>query len=148
MIKYTHTDLIARDWKTLAGFYMEVFGCVPVPPERDLSGEWVDRFTGLPGAHIRGAHLALPGYPEGEGPTLEVFQYDEEAEGIPAAINRPGFGHIAFAVDDVRACVADMIAHGGGLLGDIIQEKAAGRILTAAYALDPEGNIVEVQRWD
>ena len=42
---------------------------------RDLSGEWLDRATGLKNAHIKGIHLRLPGYGEG-GPTLEIFQYD------------------------------------------------------------------------
>ena len=27
--KYTHTNLVARDWKKLARFYEEVFGCLP-----------------------------------------------------------------------------------------------------------------------
>jgi hypothetical protein len=35
---YVHTNLIAHDWRALAEFYQQVFGCVPVPPERDLSG--------------------------------------------------------------------------------------------------------------
>jgi len=37
--KYTHTNLIAEDWRTLANFYQHVFGCVPIPPERDFHGE-------------------------------------------------------------------------------------------------------------
>jgi hypothetical protein len=37
--KYVHTNLIAEDWRALAGFYQEVFGCIPVPPERDFQGD-------------------------------------------------------------------------------------------------------------
>ena len=33
--KYVHTNLVAHDWKRLATFYIEVFGCKPKPPERD-----------------------------------------------------------------------------------------------------------------
>lgn len=29
-----HTNLVARDWRQLAGFYIDLVGCVPVPPER------------------------------------------------------------------------------------------------------------------
>jgi hypothetical protein len=54
---YAHINLIARDWMSLAAFYEQVFGCEPVPPERDLSGPWLDAATGLPGAHLRGMHL-------------------------------------------------------------------------------------------
>ncbi len=48
--KYVHTNLIARDWRALAQFYTQVFGCTPVPPERNLSGEVLERGTGVPGA--------------------------------------------------------------------------------------------------
>lgn len=60
--RFAHINLIARDWQRLARFYEEVFGCVLVPPERDFSGLWLESATGVPGAHIRGAHLRLPGF--------------------------------------------------------------------------------------
>ena len=72
--RYAHTNLIAQDWRALAEFYQRVFGCVPVPPERDLSGPIMEAGTGLPGAHLRGMHLRLPGYGDA-GPTLEIFNY-------------------------------------------------------------------------
>ena len=28
--RYGHTNLVANDWRALAKFYQEVFGCVPV----------------------------------------------------------------------------------------------------------------------
>lgn len=149
MTKFVHPNIIARDWRALALFYAEAFDCVVLAPQRDLKGEWVDRLTGLAGAHIRGVHLRLPGYEGGQGPTLEIFQYDAEAPGdTPPAINRPGFAHIAFAVDDVRACVDRVIECGGGLLGEIVQAQIGERMLTVAYAHDIEGNIVEIQRWE
>ena len=77
-MKYVHTNLIAKDWRRLSAFYQEVFGCVPVPPERDLSGEWVDKATGISGAHIFGMHLRLPGYGDA-GPTLEAFRDNIDA---------------------------------------------------------------------
>jgi catechol 2,3-dioxygenase-like lactoylglutathione lyase family enzyme len=145
--RYAHTNLVARDWRRLADFYVEVFGCEPVPPERDLSGEWLDRCTGLEGAHIRGMHLRLPGHGP-EGPTLEVFQYDEAADqGHPVA-NRLGFGHVAFAVDDVPATLERMLAAGGTPLGDVATAGVAGSgQIEVTYARDPEGNIVEIQAW-
>ena len=47
--KYVHTNLIARDWRKLADFYVSVFGCEPVPPERDYSGADLERGTGVRG---------------------------------------------------------------------------------------------------
>ena len=60
--RFVHTNLVARNWQRLARFYEQVFDCTPVPPERDLSGQWLEEATGIPGAHIRGIHLRLPGY--------------------------------------------------------------------------------------
>ncbi|MBN1643081.1 MAG: VOC family protein [Anaerolineae bacterium] len=144
---FVHVNLIARDWRALAAFYSEVLGCTPLPPERDLSGEWLDRATGLSGAHIRGAHLRLPGYGD-NGPTLELFQYDEQRAPAEKAPNRPGLGHIAFAVDDVRAACAAIVAAGGGMLGKVVTVEVSGAgTIEFAYATDPEGNAIEVQRW-
>jgi len=98
--RYVHTNLVARDWRRLARFYHEVFGCQPVPPERDLSGPWLEDATGVPGVRIRGIHLRLPGHGK-KGPTLEIFEYEPSVERPVSAPNRPGFGHVAFAVDQV-----------------------------------------------
>lgn len=40
--RYVHTNLIADDWRTLSDFYRQLFGCVPVPPERDFQGEEIE----------------------------------------------------------------------------------------------------------
>lgn len=146
-MKYVHTNIVARDWRALAQFYVDVFGCEVLKPERDLKGEWLNQLTGLDNAHILGAHLRLPGYGDG-GPTLEVFQYGDEVQGDFPVINKPGFAHIAFAVEDVYACVKAICAHGGGLLGEIVEAKVGERLLTVAYTRDTEGNLVEVQRWE
>ena len=145
--KFVHTNLVAEDWRALAGFYRQVFGCVPVPPERDFSGAALEAGTGIPGAHLRGVHLRLPGW-SGDGPTLEVFQYDPQEPRLPAAINRPGFGHIAFAVDDVAAACAAVLAAGGGIVGEIVTlEVPGGARVTWTYVTDPEGNTIELQSW-
>jgi predicted enzyme related to lactoylglutathione lyase len=143
---YVHTNLIARDWRALADFYQNVFGCTPVPPERDLRGDAIERGSRVPGARLRGAHLRLPGHGD-HGPTLEIFTYDALLEGLPAAANRPGFGHIAFAVPDVAAARTAVLAAGGREFGDIVTTSAGHRTVTWAYVGDPEGNLVELQAW-
>ena len=107
--RFGHVNLVARDWRLLADFYERVFGCVFVPPERDLSGPVLEAGTGVAGATIRGAHLRLPGLGDG-GPTLEIFQYGSGPDRPPTAINRPGFGHIAFAVPDVATAREAVLA--------------------------------------
>jgi catechol 2,3-dioxygenase-like lactoylglutathione lyase family enzyme len=145
--RFVHTNLIARDWRRLADFYEDVFGCTRLPPERDLSGDWLDAITGLPQARIQGIHLRLPGY-TGSGPTLEIFQYDREEARPATAVNRPGFGHIAFAVEDVRLAREAVLAAGGRAVGDLVSATIPGAgTIRAAYVTDPEDNVIELQRW-
>ena len=117
---YVHTNLIARDWKRLVRFYSEVFGCEPKGPERDMSGAWLDSVTSLPNAHLTGMPFA----------------------------NQCGFAHIACAVDDVDEALQAVIAAGGAAVGKIATTEVDGvGTLRVVYARDPEGNIVELQKW-
>ena len=145
--RFVHVNIVAKDFKRLCDFYVKVLGCIPVPPERDLKGGWLDRATGIEGAHIRGMHLRLPGYSE-DGPTLEIFQYDDEEE-APKSINRTGFAHIAFSVEDPLSLLEKVIAEGGGRLGEPVKFDVPGvGTIVFVYAKDPEGNIIELQKWE
>jgi predicted enzyme related to lactoylglutathione lyase len=145
--RYGHTNLIARDWRLVADFYERLFGCVPVPPERHYRGPDLERGTAVPRAALRGVHLRLPGHGP-DGPTLEIYTYDREAAAPPPVANRPGWGHIAFAVDDVAQARQAVLEGGGGTVGEIVTlQTADGRRVSWCYLTDPEGNIVELQSW-
>lgn len=146
-IRYAHTNLTAGDWRRLMAFYVEVFGCEPVSSERDNRGPHFDALTGIVGGSVKGRHLRLPGHGE-RGPTLEIFQFDPQEPNRPAALNRPGFAHLAFEVPDVDAKRAEILRWGGRDFGQLVtlDIPGAGR-LTLIYMTDPEGNIVELQRW-
>ena len=145
-MKYVHTNIIAHDWKKLSNFYQDVFKCVPVPPQRDLSGEWVEKFSGVKNARVKGEHLALPGYGE-DGPTLEIFSYNEMPD-REKMINGVGFAHIAFAVDDVQKVLDLVIEKGGSQSGELLTHNYPnGTSVTFVYCRDIEGNIVELQKW-
>jgi lactoylglutathione lyase len=145
--KYVHTNLTARDWRKLVKFYCDVFGCVPKPPERDLDGGWLDDLTSLEKAHLTGMHLYFPGFND-EGPTLEIFSYDRMVEGSKPVVNEPGFGHLAFLVEDVDVALGELLSAGGSTVGEVCttEVKGVGR-LRVVYARDPEGNILELQHW-
>lgn len=146
-IRYVHTNLVARDWRELSAFYIRVFGCTPVPPERDLSGDWFAAATGLPRAHAAGIHLRLPGHGE-TGPTLEIFSYDGGAPRPHMAPDTPGLAHLAFLVDDVAATAATVLACGGTAVGKCVTHDVPGvGMLVFQYLRDPEGNILELQSW-
>ena len=146
-IIFGHANIIAADWRKVSRFYQEVFGCVPVPPQRDQSGTWLEAGTGVASAHLWGEHLRLPGVGVNDS-TLEIFSYSAMLEKLPAAANRLGLGHLAFQVPDVAACLEQVVAHGGRAIGSVAAVNVAGKgTVTFVYAADPEDNILELQSW-
>jgi len=146
-MKFAHTNIVSTNWKELANFYIKTFDCKLVPPLRKQAGAWLENGTGLKNAKLEGAHLLLPGYGE-NGPTLEIYQYENiEPQGaIPP--NKRGFGHIAFEVESVEEVLITLQKNGGKAVGEITKRevKNVGEI-TFVYARDPEGNLIELQSW-
>ena len=143
--KYLHTNLIAKDWRSLARFYDLVFGCELVPPIREFPASAVEAGTGVRGASLSGVHLRLPGHGQ-NGPTIEIFTYSDQLPPPITAANRPGFAHIAFAVKSVAEARSEVLAAGGQPVGDIvIVTTVTGTQILWCYVTDPEGNIIELQ---
>ncbi|OGU57859.1 MAG: glyoxalase [Ignavibacteria bacterium GWF2_33_9] len=148
MIKYVHTNIIAVDWKKIAQFYINVFDCKFVPPERDITGEWISEGVGIADAHLHGCHLRLPGS-DINGPTLEIYTYNSTTPEPFMTANKKGLRHIAFLTDDVNSLVEKVLQNGGREVGEIVSHEVEGvGILTFTYVADPEGNIIEIQKWD
>lgn len=147
-IKYVHTNIIAKDWRALSDFYINVFDCVPLTPERNLSGKWLDDLTKIKNCKIKGIHLAFPGYTE--GPTLEIFSYEPENAYAPIrCLNSIGLAHTAFHVDNVKYILDKLINNGGKTHGELVcNDYGELGVLTVAYASDPEGNFIEIQNWN
>jgi catechol 2,3-dioxygenase-like lactoylglutathione lyase family enzyme len=147
-VRYAHTNIVARDWKSLARFYESVLGCHFVPPEREYSGPTIEAATGVPGSTLCGVHLRLPGASH-DGPTLEIYSYSIPADGPAPAVNRPGLAHLAFEVASVGEAREEVLAAGGEPVGDVVTlTTAAGRRVTMCYVTDPEGNVLELQSWE
>jgi predicted enzyme related to lactoylglutathione lyase len=91
--------------------------------------------------------LRLPGH-GAEGPTLKIFNYNIMKEKPDVAVNRPGFGHIAFAVNDVPSARDAVLEAGGQAVGEVVTlTTATGAKVTWVYVTDPEGNVIELQSW-
>jgi catechol 2,3-dioxygenase-like lactoylglutathione lyase family enzyme len=146
-VTFGHVSIVARDWRRLSRFYQSIFGCVPVPPRRKLSGAWLEAGTAVEGAELEGEHLRLPGHGP-EGPTLEIYSYRCSLDKPGTAANRLGYGHLAFGVAGVEEALRRVVAEGGRALGQVSSASVAGRgRLTFVYACDPEDNILELQTW-
>ncbi|MCK5312039.1 MAG: VOC family protein [Desulfobacteraceae bacterium] len=147
-MRFAHTNIVAKDWKLLSKFYINVFNCKTKPPERNLSGDWLDKAIGLKNTRLRGIHLILPGYGD-NGPTLEIFTYEDTHNSSPLMANHTGFTHIAFEVKDVEATLDTALRNGADMLGEVTEKEIDNvGILKLVYFRDPEGNIVEIQSWN
>lgn len=145
--RYKHTNIVAKDWRQLANFYQTVFELEQVPPQRNLSGDWLEKGTGVPSASFEGVHLRLAGHGE-NGPTLEIYQYARNLPRPQTAANREGITHLAFEVDDVVQAMQEVLEHGGSKVGEITTSTVEGAgELIFVYLADPEGNIIELQAW-
>jgi catechol 2,3-dioxygenase-like lactoylglutathione lyase family enzyme len=108
----------------------------------------LEKGTGVPGAHLMGMHLRLPGGGE-DGPTLEIYSYTPVADVGVKAINRPGYGHLAFQVDDLQKAREMVLEKGGRALGEIVTTPVGtDRQVSWCYLTDPEGNAIELQIWN
>jgi predicted enzyme related to lactoylglutathione lyase len=146
--KYAHTNIVSEDWEKLSKFYELVFECRPVPPERAQAGKWLEKGTGVKNASLKGVHLRLPGHGD-SGPTLEIYEYAEALESNSPAANRKGICHLAFEVSDVESTLDLVVKNGGSPIGEISENFIEGvGTIQFVYAADPEGNVLEIQRWN
>ena len=146
-MRFAHTNIVSKDWKKLADFYIKTFHCKIIPPIRNQSGKWLDKGTGVNNAKLEGAHLLLPGHGN-KGPTLEIYQYVQIENQELIMPNKRGFGHIAFAVESVEETFATLVKNGGKACGEITTREVEGvGVITFIYARDPEGNLIELQSW-
>jgi predicted enzyme related to lactoylglutathione lyase len=64
--RYGHANLVADDWRALSRFYQDLFGCIPVPPEREAVGDVVTLTNAL-GKQLTWVYVTDP-----EGNILEL----------------------------------------------------------------------------
>lgn len=145
--RFGHVNVTSSDWRRLAAFYGDLFGCELVPPERDYRGSDLEGATRVAGAHLTGAHLRLPGHGD-TGPTIEIYEYDTVEPPREPRVDRAGWGHIAFQVPDVPAALDAVVEAGGSRFGEVVTlTTSTGARVTWCYAADPDGNLLELQAW-
>ena len=143
MNRLLHVNINAKDWKKVAAFYETVFGCVQVPPEKEITGEFAARLTGMEGTQIRRIALAFPDDPDGA--QLEIFQYNMQDDSAPGTINMTGLGHIAIQIDDIDETTKKLVEAGGTYVGKRVSRTYVDKPdLYIHYVKDCEGNIIEL----
>jgi catechol 2,3-dioxygenase-like lactoylglutathione lyase family enzyme len=128
--------IVVDDLEAAQSFFIELG--LELEGETQVEGPSVDRLIGL--KDVR-ATLALMRTPDGHGRIeLDKFHTPDAIRFGPvdAPVNTLGFRRVMFAVDDIDAVVARMLAHGAELIG----EMRYGDSYKLAYIRGPEGIIV------
>ncbi len=107
--------------------------------EADVEGDSVGRLIGL--QNVR-ATLSTLRTPDGHGRIELDKVHTPAAVGVEpknAPVNALGIRRIMFAVEDIGAVTARLLAHGGELVGEMVQYEQAYKL---CYIRGPEGIIV------
>lgn len=141
-VRFDQTKFLARDPKSLAGFYEEALDCVTVVPLQEISDAAVPRAFGVPDATVSLTVLRLPGRGD-HGPVLEL--YSVSGPRPDDWHYQPGQGQIAFEVEDLEASIGAVVAAGGTKLGEVVEwEAPSGSRARFVFLNDPEGNVIDL----
>ncbi len=81
---------------------------------------------------------------------LTVFKVAGAESPQPGQVTRPGLMHLCFEVDNAHETLAQMLAAGGSVKGEIVDSGTITGVGRAdfCYARDPDGNILELVSWN
>jgi catechol 2,3-dioxygenase-like lactoylglutathione lyase family enzyme len=133
-----HIGVVVDDLAGATAFFVALG--LEVEGEASVEGRLVDRINGLEGVRAEIVILRTPD----DSSKLELAKYyspSYEGDDGPAPPNAPGIRHILFLVDDIEASLAGLRAHGGELVGELVNYENAYRL---CYVRGPAGIIVEL----
>lgn len=127
--------IVVDDLEAAKAFFIELG--LRLEGQTTVDGPAVGKLVGL--SDVR-ATVAMLRTPDGQGIELDKFHTPDTIRFGPvdAPVNTLGIRRIMFAVDDIDAVVARMLAHGAQLIG----EMRYGDAYRLAYIRGPEGIIV------
>ncbi|WP_328874192.1 VOC family protein [Streptomyces sp. NBC_00287] len=129
--------VVVDDLEAAIAFFVELG--MELEGKGPLEGRWAERVIGLDDVRQDIAMLRIP---DGHG-RVELAKFHRpraiRAEPTDAPANTLGIRRIMFAVDDIEDVVARLRAHGGELVGEIVQYEDSYRL---CYVRGPEGIVV------
>jgi catechol 2,3-dioxygenase-like lactoylglutathione lyase family enzyme len=139
-----HTGLTVADLDRSLEFYRDLLG-FEVVLEQEKEGGYLGAIVGRPDAHVRMAHVKLPGGDH----RLELFQYLRPQGRRPSEQLEPwqiGPTHICLIVDDLSALHERLRAAGidSFLSPPVDVDTGANAGGKALYLRDPDGALVEL----
>ncbi len=137
-----HTGYTVSDLDRSLDFYRDLLGCEVIATQ-EKQGGYLAAIVGYPDAHVRMAHLRLPG---GEH-VIELFEYLTPA-GDRAAVEprNVGASHLCFVVDDLGALYETLLDQGvtSFVSPPVEVDTGINRGGLGLYLRDPDGITVEL----
>lgn len=138
-LRMDHVSVVVDDLDGAIAFFTEL-GLEREGTAR-VEGEWVDRINAIDGLRLE---IVMLHTPDGHG-RLELTRFDAPEALNPAPSNATpnllGYRSVMFEVDDIDDMVARLGAHGGELIGEIVQYEQTYRL---CYLRGPAGVIVSL----
>jgi catechol 2,3-dioxygenase-like lactoylglutathione lyase family enzyme len=134
-----HIGIVVDDLAAATAFFVALG--LEVEGEASVESDLVDRINGLKNVRSDIVMLRTPG---DSATKLELAKYHSpvyEGDARPAPANAPGIRHILFVVDDIQESLAGLRAHGGELVGELVNYENSYRL---CYVRGPAGIIVEL----
>lgn len=138
VLRLEHIGIVVDDLAAATAFFTTLG--LELEGETSVEGGLVDRINGLEGVR---ADIAILRTPDGNS-KVELAKYRSpsyEREDGPPPPNAPGIRHILFVVDDIEASLAGLRAHGGELVGELVNYENSYWL---CYVRGPAGIIVEL----
>jgi catechol 2,3-dioxygenase-like lactoylglutathione lyase family enzyme len=143
MVKhFDHVTVAVRDIDRAKAF----FGLLGFEQDKAvvISGPVFERYMGVPGIEAEHVTLVLEkSTPRCEVQLLKYHHPDAIQDVLIERLDRLGFNHICFAVDDIEAEVARLRAHGVQTRNEIMNFHLRKLVFLAG----PEGITVELSEW-
>jgi catechol 2,3-dioxygenase-like lactoylglutathione lyase family enzyme len=137
LLRMDNILVVVEDLDAAIAFFLELG--MELEGRAELSGDWVDQVIGIDGAHDEIAMLRTP---DGHG-KLELTQFhNPKAVGpkpMELPVNALGYRRIMFAVDDLDAVLARVLAAGAELVRDVVQYEDLYRL---CFIRGPEGILI------
>lgn len=137
LLRMDNILLVVDDLEAVKAFFMQLG--LELVGETTVGGPVVERLIDLQNVQ---ATIALLRTPDGSGQIeLDKFHTPEviRTGTGKSAVNEMGLRRIMFEVDEIDKVVADLLAHGAELVGEVVQYGDTYRL---AYIRGPEGIMV------
>ena len=140
--RFDHVTFVVQDMEEATRF----FGLLGFQVDIDvmISGGVIAQYMGIEGIEARHVTLVLAGSPVRQEIQLVKYHHpDPFPDPHIHDLNKLGYNHVCFAVDDIEAEVARLKAHGVKFRNEIMDFHNRKLI----YFYGPEGVTLELAQW-